>query len=186
MSPQRYGEFELVGEGTEVLSAVDPETFSETLDVDVTEGTIEDLAGGGVVVSEQRAEDDGLAMGDILEMRFARTGVRKLPIVGIYADDTLYSEGFLVGLDTYVANFTGERDTRADQRGEGVSTEEASATVRRSPSSSPTSTSTTVPAIRQTSRRRSTSCWRWRPATPRVGGTHRAARRRQHADAVDR
>ena len=187
VSPQRYGEFELVGEGTEFLSAVDPETFSETLDVDVTEGSIEDLAEGGVVVSEQRAEDDGLAMGDVLEMRFARTGVRKLPIVGIYADDALYSEGFLVGLDTYVANFTDQRDTRVLINGaEGVSTEETLATVEEVAVEFPNVDVNDQSGYKAAITKEVDQLLAVAAGLLGLAVLIAAARRRQHADAVDR
>ena len=130
VSPQRFAEFELVGTGTESLSGVDPGTFAETIDVGPAQGAIPDLADGGVFVSDQQAEDHGWDDGDVIEMKFAKTGVQRVPIDGIYNDDQLYSEGFLIGLDSFEENFTDQRDVRVliNPAG-GVSVDEARAAV---------------------------------------------------------
>ena len=45
-------------------------------------------------------------------MRFAKTGVQRIPIDGTYADDTLEDQGFILSLRDFEANFTDQLDER--------------------------------------------------------------------------
>jgi putative ABC transport system permease protein len=104
-SPLRFGEFRVDGDRDE-LFAVDPETIDEVLVVQMEEGRLADLAGGGVVVSREVADKHGWKVGDEVRMEFARTGLRPQRLVGIHNDDSLFVSSFMVSLDTYAANYT--------------------------------------------------------------------------------
>jgi putative ABC transport system permease protein len=71
------------GTVTSALTAVDPHTLPKVADIDVTDGSLDDLRRGGVIVAEQVATERGLGVGDALPMTFARTGQQRLPIVGL-------------------------------------------------------------------------------------------------------
>jgi len=95
-----------------------------------SEGALERLADGGVLVSEARAEEEGWQVGHVLPMRFARTGVQQIAIDGTYADDTLESQGFLLSMRDFEANYTDQLDIRVlVSTAEGVSSVDARAAV---------------------------------------------------------
>jgi putative ABC transport system permease protein len=94
------------GRTTAALTAVDPATIGEVATLRMREGSLSDLADGGVVVSERVAERDGLAAGDRLAMTFPRDGERDLPVVGVSEDvDATVFVDLAPGVD--------ERDARA-------------------------------------------------------------------------
>src|SRR6188474_2318776 len=72
VSPTRVGEWRL-GDSPRFLAAVDPETIGRVVDLDMRTGSVEPMNDGGVLVRDVTAEQDGLAVGDMLAMRFART-----------------------------------------------------------------------------------------------------------------
>ena len=122
VSPMRVGEFELVdnraagrtpgGRGSQSLTAVDGRSFGAVMDLGVSEGGLAALVDGGVLVSDTRARDNGWKVGDILPMRFAKTGVQRIRIDGTYADDTLEDQGFILSLADFEANYTDQLDQR--------------------------------------------------------------------------
>ena len=124
VSPMRTGDFEMVkapwrGRGDEVpisgvrsLTAVDPATIGETFDLGYSTGALEALADGGVLVSTSLAKERGWRVGDVLSMRFARTGVQQMRIDGTYEKDELEDQGYLLALSDFEANYTEQQDVR--------------------------------------------------------------------------
>jgi putative ABC transport system permease protein len=106
---QRQGIAEVDGSGT-FLSAVSP-SFGDIADVDVQQGSIADLdEEGTIAVVDTRADDEGWAIGDTVEVRYPDTGTQELRIVAIYGHPEILGE-FATGLSTYDANNTVQLDT---------------------------------------------------------------------------
>ncbi|MDD9207973.1 FtsX-like permease family protein [Georgenia sp. 10Sc9-8] len=107
----RFGHWRDDG-ATNALTAVEPDTLGEVADVTMVAGSVSDLAGGGVAVTERVATERGLAVGDTLPMTFARTGDQELEVVGIVADSDAQalSTEFLLSMDTYATHFTEDVD----------------------------------------------------------------------------
>ena len=114
VSEMRAGEFELAEgpAGVQSLTAVDGATIGAAYDLGYSDGALEALADGGVLVSATKAAEDGWEVGDVLPMRFARTGVQPVRIDGTYARDELEDQGFLLSLRDYEANYTDQSDVR--------------------------------------------------------------------------
>lgn len=113
VSEMREGTFSLAGtRGVQMLSAVDGRTIGATYDLGFSRGALAALERGGVLVSEKRATEKQWKVGDVLPMRFARTGVQRIPIVGTYAEDALEQQGFILSLRDYEANYSEQLDTR--------------------------------------------------------------------------
>ena len=110
-SRMRFGHWQ-DGEAVEALTAVDPTTLPEVMDLTVIDGSLDALARGGVVLSANVAAKHGVGVGDRLEMTFARTGTRQLPIVGVVDDDDAWAlqTGYIIGLDAYAKHFTEDVD----------------------------------------------------------------------------
>ena len=91
----------------EFVMGVNADTIDQTIFLDVTSGSTAALAEGGVFVEEGVAESEGWAVGDTIPMGFAATGLQDVEVVGIYAEANVVQSNFLLGLDTYKANFAG-------------------------------------------------------------------------------
>ena len=124
VSQMRYGDFELVdapwrgrGEpvpesGVRSASGIDGRTIGEVFDLGYSKGALAALSDGGVLVSDSLAAERGWRVGDVLSMRFARTGVQRIRIDGTYEDDDLEDQGFLLSLKDFEANYTEQLDER--------------------------------------------------------------------------
>jgi putative ABC transport system permease protein len=110
-SRMRFGHWK-DGDTTSALSAIDPATIGQVTDLHMTDGRLEDLGGGGVVLADHVAKDRRLQVGDTLPMTFSRTGREDLRIVGLVADDDAQalSTDFLISLGTYSRLFAETMD----------------------------------------------------------------------------
>ncbi len=111
VTPLRLEFFERDGR-EDFLVGLDATTADATIFLDVQEGSLEALAGGGVFVYEGVADDEGWQVGDTVDMGFAASGLQELPIVGIYAERDALPNGasFLLGLDEYERNYATQLD----------------------------------------------------------------------------
>ncbi len=107
----RYGHWK-EGGATRALTAIDPETLPAVTSVRMVAGRLDDLGSGGIVLAEKIAEKQGLEIGDPFPMTFSRTGERRLPVVGLVADDDAQAlmTDYLISLDTYARNFSEKVD----------------------------------------------------------------------------
>ena len=107
----RYGHWK-DGTATRALTAVDPSTLPAVTDLDLTQGRLADLRGGGVVLAERAAAAHGVDVGDRLAMTFARTGKQQVEVVGLLedADAQALSTDYIVSLDTYARMFSERMD----------------------------------------------------------------------------
>jgi putative ABC transport system permease protein len=81
---QRYQFQDFGGEG---ISAVDPATV-DRLELNVVDGDLADFADGTVIVQESYAEEEGLDVGDPVEVEVP-TGETKWPVAAIYEDNPI-------------------------------------------------------------------------------------------------
>jgi putative ABC transport system permease protein len=110
-SPMRLGHWRH-GNITTALTAIEPGTIDGVASFKLREGALNDLDGGGVVVSEKVAERDGLGIGDTLAMTFPRDGRQPVPVVGVFEDSVTQAvqTDYLVSLQTYDRHFTEDVD----------------------------------------------------------------------------
>jgi len=110
VSEFRGGVFRLPGQReTKFLTAIDPETVEEVLDLDVVEGRFEDLDRDGVFVHEEIATERGLSVGDPFRMEFPETGERKMEIAGIFEESRIVGS-YAVGLDAQQVAYASDLD----------------------------------------------------------------------------
>ncbi|HET6651934.1 MAG TPA: FtsX-like permease family protein, partial [Nocardioides sp.] len=100
VSRLRYANASFDGDGQGVMG-IEAESLVDQADVPMVEGSLTDLRDGTMLVSDSRAEEDGLAVGDEVTMTFP-TGKRDLEVVGIYQTDnnTVLFYPFTTTLDT--------------------------------------------------------------------------------------
>ncbi len=73
-----------MGGEDELITVVDPTTVEPLLDLDVAQGSFEQVGDDGLAVSARTAEDNGWALGDTVEMSFADGDTASLEIGAIY------------------------------------------------------------------------------------------------------
>ena len=71
------------------VTMVDPGTVGEVFDLHVTSGSYADLSTSSMMVSDTKADDDSLAIGDVLTVNLTGLGELPLTIVGTYSSDEL-------------------------------------------------------------------------------------------------
>ncbi|HZA19562.1 MAG TPA: FtsX-like permease family protein [Actinomycetota bacterium] len=129
VAPFRLGQFRRDGASLFAIGT-DPDALTQTADIGVVAGDLDDLESGGVFLYDATAEQLGLEVGDDLEMQFPSTGEQQLEVVGLFDDKTLIGSDYLISLDTYDANFPQKIDTSIlIKAAEGVSLDEARAAV---------------------------------------------------------
>lgn len=82
------------------VGAVDPREFALVLLLPMQQGQVTDLRPGRTIVSEQVATDRGLAVGDLVPMRF-QGGTVEVEVAGILAKGTPSPTEWLVTPDTF-------------------------------------------------------------------------------------
>lgn len=106
VSRMRFGQARLDDDGPEderaSLIGAEPDTIATGMNIEMLEGSMGDLTQGTLLVSEERRDDDGLAVGDELAFK-TPAGERTLRVAGVYAENQLLSSGYLVGMDTFRA-----------------------------------------------------------------------------------
>jgi putative ABC transport system permease protein len=107
----RFGTAEVDGNG-QIVTAVDPETFGQLVDAEVTEGSLEDLGRDGIAVFRDKADDDNLAIGDETTVRFPQTGEQRFRVAAIYDRNELTFGDYLMSTDAYAANVPDQFDNQ--------------------------------------------------------------------------
>jgi putative ABC transport system permease protein len=95
----RFDQVLIEGERRE-LTAVDPIAASRLVDVDLVEGSFEQLGASAIMLHEDPAADLGVSAGDEVTVEMAAGGPQELTVAGVYADATL-AGNYLVGLDAF-------------------------------------------------------------------------------------
>ncbi len=87
-----------IDDDTESLMAVDGDVIEQLVFLDVVEGGTEQLD-GGVLVHEERAEADGLALGDAIDVQFEGAAA-SLAVEGIFANRDLIGTDLITDVAT--------------------------------------------------------------------------------------
>jgi putative ABC transport system permease protein len=90
---------------TKDVSGVDPTVLQDVVEIDLQQGSVQDIAGGGVLVFEDEAERYGFEVGEKIPVRFSRTGDRELRIAGIFRENRLVGN-YLMSAEDFGENFT--------------------------------------------------------------------------------
>jgi putative ABC transport system permease protein len=97
------GQFEFRGTVT-TLTAVTTKDLSKTVILRMTSGTQSALANGDLLIDTTTANSDQLSVGDMVNVKFARTGDTTMRIGGIYQANALIGS-YLVGDAFFLAHF---------------------------------------------------------------------------------
>lgn len=110
VAPLRYGVADLDG-ATEDLTGTTPESFT-FFGLHMAEGSGA-MGDGEVVVLQERADEDGVAVGDTLTFDFLDTGPAPLTVAGIYDGPSGATMGdYVLGADEMARHVADEADTQ--------------------------------------------------------------------------
>ena len=82
VAPMRFTDSAVDGDTT-TLGSIDPEAIPKVVDLDVLSGDVSKLDDAGVLVSDELARHNGVQVGDVLPVQFAR-GLEPLKVQAIY------------------------------------------------------------------------------------------------------
>ncbi len=94
---------------TTQLQGVTPNTVVDTLRLDTTSGSADNLALDSVLLSEKVAKNNHWHVGSKVPVEFSLTGKKSLTVQGIFAKNPIAGD-YLIGLNTYDANFRNRLD----------------------------------------------------------------------------
>jgi putative ABC transport system permease protein len=98
---ERYGTAQIDGhEG--YFSAYDPAVVGDALAIDMTDGSMSDLAADTILVSQKEATSAEVAVGDSVTFEVANGRSRPLRVAGVYGDDNGLGP-YVVSMGTYTA-----------------------------------------------------------------------------------
>jgi putative ABC transport system permease protein len=106
----RFGIWKLHG-ATKQLQAVDPVAYGKVVRTEVTAGSLDALASGGLAVKDTVAQANGWTVGENVPMEFPRGGLQQVPIKAIYKDNSLNGD-FLLSLRDYERGYADQLDSQ--------------------------------------------------------------------------
>lgn len=120
-----------VGENTATFTAVDPETITELADLDVTEGGFGDVtATDGVMIFRDAADDQGVTVGDRLDVVWQNGNESTLTVAGIFDDNSLGANWFIsTGVLEQVSTQTPRDQFVVAKRADGVEPDDARSAI---------------------------------------------------------
>ena len=102
VSPFRSIRGDVGPDDTVTLTAVDPDTFPNLVDVDVTAGSFAQLNGSGLMVYDDAADDRDLAVGDAVDVLWQNGVETTLTVAGLFSDNSLDASWY-ISIDTLEA-----------------------------------------------------------------------------------
>jgi putative ABC transport system permease protein len=81
--------FATVDGDAETVTTVDPATVGSVFDLEFVQGAVDDLTPEGILVSSDKSENDGLAVGDTVDLALLDGVPRTLTVQGVYDKDEL-------------------------------------------------------------------------------------------------
>jgi putative ABC transport system permease protein len=111
VSETRVGSWRPVGQETpSFLTAVDPQTVDQVLDLGVVDGDLAELGLRSVALHERVAEERGLEVGDEFRMEFASTGAVPMVVAATFDESTEFGD-FLISLQAHESNYPVSADS---------------------------------------------------------------------------
>ena len=131
------GDYQGHGQG---LMGVDPATLDDVVRIEMAAGSTADLTDGTVIVSENKAEDDNLEVGDAISYTMP-SGKQRYEVVGIYRSNPVLGFPFTTTLDTLLdAGFQDADNYLLITREQGADAAALQATIEQQTAALPTVT----------------------------------------------
>ncbi|HTW13880.1 MAG TPA: FtsX-like permease family protein [Nocardioides sp.] len=95
----------------EFVDGVDSAALDRVLDLGLAEGNARDLAPGRILVGSDEADDQGIAVGDVITLTFPETGARTFEVAGTFDKGSLINTAYVLAMADFEANVTARLDT---------------------------------------------------------------------------
>ena len=117
----------IVGDGIYTVASTDFAAADTLFDFGIVDGhSIDASVSDPLLISDEHAASEDLAVGDLVHMEFRSGQVRDLTIIGIYSDDIVLDDRYLIDLSTWnSAHNTQTDDWLAFSLADGVTQEAA-------------------------------------------------------------
>jgi putative ABC transport system permease protein len=110
---------------TTFLAGVDPEVIGEFLNVETLAGAFENLGGNRIAATRSVAENNGVEVGDPIEIGFARTGDQIFELAAIVDPGSVSDTSWFISATTYAEHYIETNSNQAYVRlADGVSIED--------------------------------------------------------------
>jgi putative ABC transport system permease protein len=120
-----------VGGNDAAVAGVDPAQYPQVVDLEVSDGRIEDLGRDGIAVLDDIARREGWEVGSSVRAEFAEGGPQELRVAAVYGRDE-FGPDYLIGTETFDASFANVFDTEIYvKKADAASTAAAKAAIRR-------------------------------------------------------
>ena len=184
-TPLRFNEAEFDGSG-QFFAAFDPSTVTELFDLGRIQGSMDDLADGGIAVSREEAKDEKWRLGTDVPVRFP-SGATTLPIVAIYG--TGAKEGlsdFAMSIATFNEHYTTQLDQQVYVKlADGVSTDQGRRVLERAIKPYPNAELQDQSEFKEAQADQINQLLNLIYVLLAAGRRHRPHRHREHAGALD-
>jgi putative ABC transport system permease protein len=130
VSPLRLTPAAVEGKGV-LLQALDAGEIGEIADIDVQQGSLDDLDASSIAILDDKAKDENLRIGSTIAVRFPQPGVKHLTVRVIYGNNELAGR-YWVDTSVFDANLPDQFDAVVFAKtAAGTSTEEARAAIKQ-------------------------------------------------------
>ena len=102
VSPFRAIRGDVAVDDTVTLTAINPETFPNLVDVKISDGSFAPLADGGVMVYQDAADERDLDIGDVVDVVWQNGVESTLTVSGLFGDNSL-DAAWYISIDTLEA-----------------------------------------------------------------------------------
>lgn len=99
----RFDRFSFEGNEAD-LTGVDADAAAAVVDVDLVDGSFDDLDAGSIMIHEDPADERGLEVGDTVAVTYASGGPQEVEVAGIYRDAT-FAGNYVVDLDVFAERY---------------------------------------------------------------------------------
>ena len=124
----RLAAAEVDGSGVNLVSA-EPQAMQQISDLGLAEGSLSDLHGAEIAVSQDAADSKGWTLGQQIPVRFADTGTKQFTLVATYTEENTVGDYF-ISLEAFDANIADHFDRQVLMTvADGVDLEAARAAV---------------------------------------------------------
>jgi putative ABC transport system permease protein len=92
------------------VTGIDTAGLSRVIDLGITRGGLGGLGRGSVLVSEKKAEELGVGVGDVLTVTYPETGAVRMRVAGIFSKGFLINATYVMGMTDYAAHVSSRLD----------------------------------------------------------------------------
>ncbi|RNM16975.1 ABC transporter permease [Nocardioides pocheonensis] len=92
------------------VTGMDTAGLSDVIDLGIESGGLEGLDHGSILVSDKKAEDLGVGVGDTLTVTYPETGAVRMRVAGTFSKGFLINATYVMGMADYAPNVTSKLD----------------------------------------------------------------------------